>query len=155
MKVYRLANRKYARDTTGEGARLHGGRWNHIGTPCLYTAESRSLAILEYSVNVELFSIPRTLCIVTLRLPDVPMLECPLSSLPGNWAAAPAPAETKDFGTKLLKAAQYPVLKIPSAVVPQEFNYLVNPLHPDIAKLEVVEVVDFIYDIRIKDSGSS
>jgi RES domain-containing protein len=151
MKVYRLANRKYATDKTGEGARLHGGRWNHIGTPCLYTAESRSLAILEYSVNIELFSIPRTLCIVTFDIPVESVLECPISSLPGNWTAVPSPSETKDYATRLLKEAKYAVLKIPSAVVPQEFNYLVNPLHPDSAKVEMVELVDFVYDIRIKD----
>src|SRR5215213_3712747 len=107
MKVYRLANRKYAKDKTGEGAKLHGGRWNHIGTPCLYTSESRSLAILEYSVNIELFSIPRTLCIITFDIPEDSMLECSISNLPGNWTQSPAPAETKDFGTVILSAAKY------------------------------------------------
>ena len=154
MLVYRLASRKYARDTTGEGARLNGGRWNHIGTPCLYASESRALAILEYSANIELFSIPRALCLVTFDMPEDSLWECKIPSLPGNWTQAPAPTETKDFGTKLLSAVAHLVIKIPSAIVPQEFNYLINPLHPAMAKVRIAEAVDFVYDIRIKDSDN-
>ena len=61
MKVYRLSKTKFAEDLTGEGARLNGGRWNHILTACLYTAESRALAVLEYTVNVNIDDIPRAL----------------------------------------------------------------------------------------------
>ncbi len=152
MRVYRLASRKYANDKKGEGARLHGGRWNHIGTPCLYTSESRALAILEYSVNIELFSIPRALCLITFEIPEDSLYECNISSLPGNWTEAPAPPETKEFGTKLLSELTHLVIKIPSTIVPQEFNYLINPLHPAIRKMKVIALEDFVYDIRIKDS---
>ena len=63
MVVYRLGGTKYATDLTGEGARLFGGRWNNEGTPCIYTSQSRALAILEYTVNINIDDIPRALSI--------------------------------------------------------------------------------------------
>jgi RES domain-containing protein len=150
MIVYRIGRTKYATDLTGEGARLNGGRWNHKLTPCLYTSESRSLAVLEYTVNVNVEDIPRALSMTTLHIPDKHVLQLNISDLPGNWRAAPAPASTKDFGTELLKKSQYPVIRIPSAVIPDEFNYLLNPLHRDSLQFSIVDTNDFIYDVRIK-----
>jgi len=149
MRVYRLVHAIYAKDLTGEGARLHGGRWNHIGSPCIYASESRSLAVLELSVNVNLQRILRNLSMVEIEIPD-DIHEIATSSLPGNWRDAPAPSSTKDFGSRLLQLCEHAVIKIPSSVVPEEFNYLINPLHPLNATCKVVKAADFIYDIRIK-----
>jgi RES domain-containing protein len=149
MIVYRLSNAMYATDLTGEGARLYGGRWNHVGTPCLYTSESRALAVLEFSVNMNIAKILRFLNMVEIEIPDdIEVID--ISVLPGNWRDAPAPASAKDFGTELLHAATHPVIKIPSAVIPEEFNYLVNSRHPLIGSCKIREVKDFIYEIRIK-----
>src|SRR4051812_17147456 len=98
MLVYRLSRSKWADDLSGEGARLHGGRWNHIGLPCIYASESRALAVLEYTVNVGLEDIPRALSIITIDLPDKKIFTPPPAQLPGNWRESPAPASTKDFG---------------------------------------------------------
>ncbi len=149
MIVYRLSNSRYATDLSGEGARLHGGRWNHVGEPCFYTSESRALAVLEFSVNVNMARILRHLSMIQIEIPD-DTLELRLSQLPGNWKDAPAPSSTKDFGTGFLQAASHPVIKIPSTVIPEEFNYLVNPLHPLSKSCHVVDVKDFVYDVRIK-----
>jgi RES domain-containing protein len=150
MIVYRLSKAKFAADLTGEGARLNGGRWNHILTACLYTAENRSLAVLEYTVNVNIDDIPRALSLVSLEIPDTSMDIYSEGQLPGDWKAAPAPASTRDFGTAWLKAAQNLVMKIPSTVVPEEWNIIINPLHPDIKECKIVNIRDFVYDVRIK-----
>lgn len=150
MIVYRLGRTKYANDLTGEGARLNGGRWNHKLTPCLYTSESRALAVLEYTVNVNIEDIPRAMSIATLEIPDQNILKLNLQDLPGDWKSSPAPASTKDVGTRLLREAKFPIIQIPSAVLPAEYNYLLNPLHPDSANFSVLDIEDFIYDVRIK-----
>lgn len=152
MIVYRIGSTRYANDLTGEGARLHGGRWNHKLTPCVYTSESRSLAVLEYTVNVNVYDIPRALSMTTLEINATTILELTTAQLPGDWQASPAPASTKDFGTQLLKQAKYPVIKIPSAVIPDEFNYLLNPLHRESQYFSIIDIRDFIYDVRIKAS---
>jgi RES domain-containing protein len=149
MEVFRISRSKWAEDLSGEGARLFGGRWNRKGTPCLYTSSSRSLAILEYSVNVSLDEIPRSLSIVTLKLPDH-FLDVRLQELPGNWKDVPAPGSTRDLGTKLLNEGRHLIIRLPSAVIPQEYNYIINPLHRDLKLCKVVAVDDFVYDVRIK-----
>ena len=72
------------------------------------------------------------------------------AQLPGDWQQTPAPPSTKDFGTALLKANQYLTIRIPSVVIPEEYNYLINPLHPGMRKVRVVEIKDCVYDLRIK-----
>ena len=150
MIVYRIGRTKFANDLTGEGARLHGGRWNHKLTACVYTSESRALALLEYTVNVNIDDIPRALSFTAIEIPDDDMLPLGLADLPGNWNAAPAPTNTKQFGTVILKKNQHLVVKIPSAVIPAEFNYLINPLHSNIVRCKILSVSDFVYDVRIK-----
>jgi RES domain-containing protein len=149
MEVFRISRSKWAEDLSGEGARLFGGRWNRKGTPCLYTSSSRSLAILEYSVNVSLDEIPRSLSIVTLKLPDQ-FLDVKIHELPGNWKDVPAPASTREFGTRLLEEGRHLIIRLPSAVIPQEFNYIIDPMHKDHKLCKVVAVDDFVYDPRIK-----
>lgn len=152
MIVYRLGKTRHANDLTGEGARLHGGRWNHKLTPCLYTAETRALALLEYSVNVNVDDIPRALSMTAIEVPDSSIDAFTEAQLPGDWKNAPAPASTRDFGTNWLRAASGLVMKIPSTVIPEEWNYLINPLHPGSKDCRIVEIKDFIYDVRIKAS---
>jgi RES domain-containing protein len=150
MISYRISKTRYASDLSGEGARLNGGRWNHKLTPCTYCSESRALAILEFTVNTDIALIARALSITTFEIPDRSILEIPEASLPGNWKETPAPSSTKDFGTNLLTTARSLILKIPSIVVPEEFNYIINPSDPEIGLVKIISVRDFIYDIRIK-----
>lgn len=149
MIVYRLSRTRWAKDLTGEGSRLHGGRWNHPGTACVYTSESRALAILEFTVNVNVDDIPRSLSIVTLEVPD-DVADFNIASLPGNWKEAPSPKSTRDFGTNHLRSSDRPILRFPSIVVPQEFNYILNPAHARSSEFKILDIADFVFDIRIK-----
>jgi len=150
MKVYRIGKTKHAADMTGEGSKLFGGRWNHKTVPCIYTSESRALALLEYTVNINIEEIPRALSIITLEIPSNNIESIAEDQIPGNWKEVPAPASTKDFGTHLLKTSLHPIFKIPSSVMPQEYNYILNPLHADSKYYKIIEIADFIYDVRIK-----
>lgn len=150
MIVYRIGPSKFIKDLTGEGARLHGGRWNHKLTACLYTAESRSLAVLEYSVNVMVDDIPRALSFLVLDVPNIFMRIVEEAEMPGDWRTAPAPPSTKDFGTSLLTTNNFLSIKIPSTVIPQEFCYLLNPAHAAMKNVKILGVEDCVYDLRIK-----
>lgn len=150
MLVYRIGKLKHSKDLSGEGARLNGGRWNHKLIPCIYTSESRSLALLEYSVNVNLENIPRALTITSIEIPTQSILTITEKQLPGNWRSIPIATSTKDYGTKLLQSNSYAVIKIPSAIMPSEFNYILNPLHFLHKSFKIKNVQDLLYDIRIK-----
>ncbi len=150
MIVFRLGLTKFAANLTGEGARLNGGRWNHKLTPCIYTSESRALALLEYTVNVSIDEIPRALSFTTFEIPDAEIQEVTEEALPGNWKDVPVPSSAKDFGTALLKKGQAPAFKIPSIVITQEYNYILNPLHADSRGFKILDIKDFVFDVRIK-----
>lgn len=152
MKVYRLCRTKYADDLSGEGARLFGGRWNNPGVPCIYTSSTRALAVLEYTGNIAIDAIPRALSIVTIEIPDNQIKSIQLKDLPGNWLLSPVPASTKDFGSQLLQMADAPVIQIPSVVIPEEFNFILNPVYSGKHNFRIAEVRDFVYDIRIKSN---
>ncbi len=150
MKVYRLSRSKYKNDLEGAGAKLAGGRWNKIGTACVYTSESRSLAILEYAVNVELESIPKELVITVYEIPQEEFLVFEEPQLPKNWMEMPSPQLTKDFGSNFLEDPNILGIRIPSTVVPDEFNYIINPNSNKLSRVHIIEAKDFVFDIRIK-----
>lgn len=149
MLVYRVSKTQYANDLSGTGAKLYGGRWNHIDTPCIYTSESRSLAILEYSVNVNVDFIPRALSICVFEIDENQIKEVKIKKLPGDWTEIPAPFSTKDFGTKLLQKG-IPIIKIPSIIIKDEFNYILHPSAVN-KSYKLVDVKDFVYDLRLKN----
>jgi RES domain-containing protein len=152
MKVYRIARTQYANDMTGEGARLFGGRWNHKSVPCIYCSESKALALLEYTVNVNIEEIPRALSIVTLEIPDAHIRVILQDDLPGNWKESPAPVSTKDYGSKLLNSLSDAVFKIPSTIIADEYNLVLNPLHKESKHFRIIDIRDFVYDVRIKNT---
>jgi RES domain-containing protein len=150
MLVYRVGKTKHANDLSGEGAKINGGRWNHKSVPCIYTSESRALSLLEYTVNVNVEEIPRALSITTIEIPDSEILIINENSLPGNWKTVPAPSSTQDFGTNLLQNLKKAVFRIPSSVISEEFNFILNPLHINSRNFKIKSVTDLVYDIRIK-----
>ncbi|MBL7760701.1 MAG: RES family NAD+ phosphorylase [Sediminibacterium sp.] len=151
MIVYRVSKKQFAADLTGEGARLFGGRWNHIHTGCLYTSASRALALLEFSVNVNRMLAPKSLSLVAIEIPEKNILKLQITDLPENWQDVPVPGSTRDYGTGLLRKAQHSVIAIPSVVVPEEYNYLLNPLHKDHGKIRIMAISELGYDGRIKN----
>lgn len=150
MQVFRIGKTKHAHDLSGEGARLNGGRWNHPGTPCIYTAVSRSLSLLEYSAHVSLHDIPRALSFTCIEIPDDSIELINIKRLPANWQEWPHPVESRDFGNALLSPPRSLVLQFPSAIIPAEFNYVINPLHSRIQEVKIKFVTAYSYDLRLK-----
>lgn len=150
MLLYRIGKTKYAKDLEGEGAKLNGGRWNHEGVPCIYTAESRALCLLEYSAHVSVDIIPTDLSFTEFEVPDNSVLEVKLARLPQNWKKWPHPNETRDFGSALLNENKFLVLRFPSAIISEEYIYLINPLHARMKEVKIAEVQRYIYDLRVK-----
>jgi len=150
MLVYRIAKKDVVKDLTGTGAKLYGGRWNHRGTAVVYTSETRALAAVEFLVHVSLSNVPRGLIITTIEIPDdiVPE-EVPRASLPRGWRDYPPPRQMADLGTRWAMANKSLLLRVPSAVVEQEYNILINPLHSDMGKVVLQGVEKFEFDKRL------
>ncbi|SFS54508.1 RES family NAD+ phosphorylase [Sphingobacterium wenxiniae] len=148
MLVYRIGKTQYADDLSGTGSKLFGGRWNHINIPCIYTSESRALAILEYSVNVEVVLIPKNLSMAVFEIEEKDIYEIGTQDLHPDWKDIPTPLSSKELGSKLL-LQNISIIKVPSVVVEQEYNYILHPsAHHQSFRL--VDIQSFAYDVRIK-----
>jgi RES domain-containing protein len=149
--VWRLTSARYGANAfDGEGARLYGGRWNHPGVAVVYCSSSLSLAALEYFVHVEPDLAPPSLVAVAADLPaglDVEALE--VEALPANWRTYPAIERLRDLGTGWVRSGRTAVLQVPSSVIPHEMNVLLNPAHPDFAKIHIREAEPFSFDPRM------
>ena len=149
MRVWRICLRRYRR-FDGEGARLYGGRWNHAGTSLVYTSGSLSLATLELFVHVDIDIAPAGLIAIPAEVPDNLRIDTlDLSSLPRNWRAYPAPEALKDIATAWINNSKTAVLAVPSAVIPSEKNYLLNPKHPEFRRIRIENSIPFEFDSRM------
>lgn len=150
MIVWRIARKKYIRDLSGEGSRMNGGRWNHKGTPMLYTSAHCSLALLEVFVNTSKENLPNDLHYLKLHIPDELKISAfKTEALPDNWKLYPAPLTLTDSGTNWCRNMESVVLQVPSVIVPQESNYLLNPRHPKFKQCTIVDESLFEVDFRI------
>lgn len=147
MKVFRLTKSKFASDLSGEGSKLYGGRWNHKGIPCVYLGSSRAMCVLEFSVHVKREEIPDDLVFVEIILPQCEILELSVNNLPEEWSELHI---SRDIGSSILKENKYLVFQVPSAIIPEESNYILNPLHPDFSKVIINNISTFQLDNRIK-----
>ncbi|MET7001297.1 RES family NAD+ phosphorylase [Chitinophaga defluvii] len=154
MEVYRISKCAYITDMNGTGARLYGGRWNSPGHAIVYTAGSRALSALEVLVHIPLKNIVLDFCIATIHIPDDIHIKTMLrKELPSGWQSlAPFPA-LQQVGDEWITSAAQAVLKIPSVVIAEEFNYLINPLHPDAARIVITHSQPFYFDQRLQDRG--
>lgn len=149
MKLYRIAKTRNIRDMSGEGARLHGGRWNEKGVPVIYAATSPSLAALEFLVHVPIVLAPRDLSICRFELPDdVSVTRLRRSRLPDDWRENPPGAGTQAIGSKWAVAGKTLLLLVPSVIVPDESNVLINPLRPEFRGIKK-RVQKFEFDPRL------
>jgi RES domain-containing protein len=138
IKAWRIVKTRFASSAfDGEGARKFGGRFNSVGVPVVYTAGSRSLAILEMLVHIGDRSIlsSYSLCSVEFDEGLVEMLRP--ADLPLNWQDHPPRPEVLAIGDEWISSKRSLVLQVPSAVVPDEANYLINPNHPDLQRLQI------------------
>lgn len=153
MRVFRIEREKYLKNTLqGIGAAsTEGYRWNSLNTYLVYSSESRALATLEVSVHLDLSEdLPTDRYYVEIDIPDeVEILELRLEDLPENWDAKPPILETQFIGDDFVKDKIVAVLKVPSSIVPPEFNYLINPNHPDAKKITVISQVPLNFDPRL------
>lgn len=147
MILYRIARREHISDLSGTGAMLFGGRWNMKGVRALYTSSSVSLAVLEVIANLSSDKIDTGLFIAELGFPDE-MHITKIEELPNDWNAYPYKSETVSFGTQFLKSGGL-CLQIPSAIVPMEYNYLINPLHDDYLKIKLTDIRPLMLDKRL------
>lgn len=135
MIVFRISNELYKEDISGNGAAINGSRWNSKGTRMLYTSESISLAILESLVHLQVVDIPDKQYLLQIELPDNDFSEVRQSKIKDHWQHDVE--YTQWIGAEFLKNNQSLILKVPSAVVPQEHNFLINPLHTEFRKVKV------------------
>lgn len=146
--VYRITRAKY-KDTilSGEGAKKDGGRWNQPGTGMVYTASSRSLAMLEMLVHTGSDYLPDGRLIASIEIPD-DLIEV-AKRLPKGWDDIPPQIASMEFGSKWLKNNDHPALRVPSVVVKEEFNILIDPLHLGIERISVLKFDALDLDPRL------
>jgi RES domain-containing protein len=149
MIVYRLSKSKYANDLSGRGSELVGGRWNSKGVPVVYTSESRALATTEIAVHTSLANIPTDYCIVSIYIPDSSIMIPELKDLPVDWNDVPPKVASQKYGDQFTYDNNFLVLKVPSAVILGDFNYIINPRHKSISLVEIIETSPFPFDKRL------
>lgn len=147
--VWRITTSRFAQTAfSGEGARLHGGRWNPKGWEVVYTAESQSLALLELMVQDD--PLRAHYVLIPAQLPaDLPETRIEVGQLPDNWRTIDARDVLQALGLRWLEGRQTALLNVPSAIVPAERNLLINPRHPDFARIVIGEPQSLQTDIRL------
>jgi RES domain-containing protein len=153
MKVYRIERARYLNEALkGLGSALSkGARWNSFQTRMVYSAASRALAILEIAVHLDLGQdLPNDRLILEIDIPDkLDLLKKESGSLPEGWNAIPPTKISQRIGDDFIRNENFAVLRVPSVIVPQEFNYLINPLHQDIANIQITDVQPLVLDSRL------
>ncbi len=136
MIIYRLTTGRYADDLSGEGAKIYGGRWNPAGIAAVYLSEFISLTILEILVRANKSTSPDSYTLLSIEIPGNVFTSIELKSLKEKWQEHVE--YTQWIGEEFLKANQAVCLKVPSAIVLQEHNFLLNPLHKDFKKVKII-----------------
>ncbi len=147
MIVFRLTSRRHLAND-GFGASRYGGRWNHKDTAVIYTAESRALCALEILVNSD--ELAGDYVAIPIEVPDeIAVQAISTDDLPEGWDASAATDVTRDIGTNWASGLATAVLSVPSAVIPQERNYILNPAHPDFSRIVFASPEPFDFDDRL------
>lgn len=149
MILWRLTRERY-QALDGEGARVNGGRWNSEGVPVVYLSSTLSLAALEYLVHIDPGDAPADLVALPVEVPaDASIEEVALSALPDGWFAVPDHPACVTRGDSWAAARRSLLLRVPSAIIPAESNYLLNPRHPDAGGVRVARAERFSFDPRL------
>ena len=148
MIVYRISNAVYQNDLSGTGAKINGARWNSKGIPMLYTSSHISLTVLEMLVNTNFKDYSIALDLLFIKLPDDETTsEITLSKIKENWKDDIS--YTKFIGDEFIKQNHALLLKVPSAVINEEYNFLINPLHTNFKKVKIQKTKSFWPDKRL------
>ncbi|HKW18051.1 MAG TPA: RES domain-containing protein [Terriglobales bacterium] len=150
IRAWRIAKRRHAKTAfSGAGAKKYGGRWNRPGNAVVYVSEAQSLAILELLVHLGVPDLLEKYVLISVDIEDELVEELNRATLPRNWRAEPAPVQLRNIGDEWIEKASSVALRVPSALVPAESNFLLNPAHADFQRLVVGEPVAFSFDERL------
>jgi RES domain-containing protein len=148
MLVYRISLAQYAQGLTASGS---AARWNPNDVKMIYTASSRSLACLENVVHRSRFGLNQLFNVMSIECPDsIRIKTISVNDLPANWFDFEQMHITQSTGEKWIKENGSAVLKVPSSIIEEEFNYLFNPAHEDFNKIKLISISPFVFDKRIK-----
>ena len=150
MRCWRLTS--LLRSSTafdGEGARRSGGRWNRVGIPAVYTSEHLPMAALEILVHVDPSDLTIKFVAIEIDIPDDALQPVLVDQLPPTWRDLPTPAASRAFGDAWLQAGSSLGLIIPSAVIPEYRNVILNPRHPAMGRMVEVRRMPFTFDPRL------
>lgn len=138
-----------ANDLGGTGAKISGGRWNSSGTPLIYSTTNIALATIETVLHIRTGGLPFNRFLVRIDVPDgVWNARVVLDPLPGGWDAVPSGMTSRTTGDAWVASCSSALLLVPSVSVPDEYNVLINPLHPDVATMTATTIKRWIYDPR-------
>ncbi len=149
LEAWRIVKEKHAATAfSGEGAARAGGRWNSRGTLIVYTSATRALAALETLVHL---NPPVFFKYVAMRAQfEAPLIEkVAVDHLPVDWRTEPPALSTKVLGDRWIREKRSAILQLPSAIIPGEVNYLLNPAHPDFGKIQIGDPEAFNFDPRL------
>jgi RES domain-containing protein len=147
MIVFRFTPEQYSDDISGEGSRLYGGRWNSKGLPVVYTSFTISLSLLEILVYSASYEQLNNNFLVRIEVPDTGISVISENSLRRNWQSDPDYSQY--MGDEFLTQKNSLLLKVPSAIIPEENNIMINPLHPDFNKVKINSAKKFGFDGRL------
>ncbi len=148
MLIYRITLTKYAGTLRASG---RAARWNPNDIEMIYAASSRALACLENAVHRDQIGLKQLFSIMTIECPDeVAIKAIRLDELPPGWSDYDKMFATQRIGERWIRENRTAVLQVPSSIIEEEVNYLLNPHHPDFSKIKVVKTQPFVFDNRIK-----
>ncbi len=151
ITAWRIAKLKFLSSAfTGEGSKRYGGRWNSVGTPVVYLAESRSLAVLELLVHVDPGELLHHYRLIPVTFERKLMKEISVANLPADWRRNRPGSSTRSVGDGWIASGESVVLRVPSGIVPEESNFLLNPRHADFYKVDLGAPQPFRFDRRLK-----
>ena len=134
---------------SGEGAWRNGGRWSSAGVRVVYVSEHQSTAALEIFVHTVPFPLSETYKAFRLELPDSLTENLPTTQLPRNWRDSLPPLEATEIGDRWVKEQRSAVLAVPSAISPDDRNFLLHPEHRDFKRIRIAPPIDYEFDPRL------
>jgi RES domain-containing protein len=149
-RAWRIVKNKHASHAfDGKGARQYGSRWTSPGVPVAFAAETLSLAVLEVLVHLESTAPLADYATFTIEYPDGLVEDLGPATLPGNWRDSPAPAALQAVGDAWVARGRSVLLRVPSAIIPCEHNFVINSAHSDFAQLLIAGPIPFKVDRRV------
>jgi RES domain-containing protein len=150
VRACRIVKRQHAATAfTGDGSKIAGGRWSPSGVPMVYLSETTALAMLEVLVNTQSKALLANHVYFDVTFSETLVELMDIASLPADWRHSPPPDSLAVIGQLWVQRASSAVLRVPSAIVPHEWNYLLNPEHPDFMKIQIGPMQQIEFDPRL------